>query len=61
VSGTWDWHESESVVGECDQCGKDNVRVRYEVDPFISEIWPDDENTPSMWCYECWGNRKDEV
>lgn len=54
------WSRDESEVGECDSCGQ-RVPVRNEEDPFVAEVYPEDDNFASDWCLPCWQNRKDEV
>lgn len=57
----WPWDDSYDVSEvECDHCG--NVRpCRYTDDPFVAEVYPEDEPRSSWWCGTCWSNRKDEV
>ena len=51
------WRE----VGSCDHCMRINIPVCFEPDPFIAELYPEDENLPSSWCEDCFTKRKDEV
>jgi hypothetical protein len=54
-----EWPDTETVLA-CDHCGE--VRpVRLEVSPYLEEIWPDDENEPSWWCYQCYQDDADEI
>lgn len=53
---TWD----DTTLTECDHCGE--IReCSYEDDPFMAEVYEDEENERSMWCRECYEERHDEV
>lgn len=54
-----DWDEGN--IGTCDECKRENVKVIYTNDPFIAEIYPEDENPDSYWCRPCYRGRCDEI
>lgn len=62
----FDW-DFDCEIGECDHCHKTDRRVKYTVDPYIEELYPEDDNEecmtnwPSWWCHDCWENRHDDV
>lgn len=45
---------------ECDQCGEIKPCFRSE-DPFIADIYPEDENLESYWCFRCWQDRWTQI
>ena len=55
-----DWDESDSDEGTCDHCGE-TKRCTLNVDPYIREIWQDDENNRTWWCYECYSDRAADI
>lgn len=55
---TEDWDDYE--IGVCDHCGR-TARVILSDDPYIREIWPEDENEDSYWCYVCYDNRSADI
>jgi hypothetical protein len=55
-----DWTE-DFEVGNCDHCTRTNVRVRLLPDPYLEELYPEDEHELSLWCYPSWTDRKDDV
>lgn len=56
----WDESEDGVVVCECDQCGEEKPCI-YSEDPFIAEVYPEDENGYSHWCRACFVSRKDDI
>jgi hypothetical protein len=65
-----DWDDSESSVVECDSCG-DILKCKYTEDPYIAEVYPEDENGEDengedengmdWWCYRCWDKRHGDI
>jgi hypothetical protein len=55
-----DWDESDSDEGTCDHCGK-TKRCTLTVDPYIREIWPDEENNQTWWCHDCYSDRAADI
>jgi len=55
-----DWDESDSEQVQCDHCGK-TKRCTLTVDPYVREIFPDDENNEAWWCYECYTDRAADI
>ena len=52
-----DWSESDgAVIAECDRCHK-KTRCVFRGDPYLAEIYPEDENPERWWCGECYQNR----
>ena len=45
----------------CDHCGKEKDDVEMRADPFIRDVYPEDENEESWWCDECYDNRCDDI
>ena len=45
---------------ECSRCRKVKECFWTE-DPYIAEIYPEDENEPDWWCKECLGERQDDI
>lgn len=54
-----DWDEDYSET-TCDHCGE-TKRCTLAVDPFAREIYPDDENEETWWCYRCFSARADDI
>lgn len=48
----WDINDEDVVECECDRCGEVLPCV-YCGNPFVAEIYPDEENEPSWWCRDC--------
>lgn len=58
-----DWQDSgdgTTVEAECQHCGKVKP-CQFLPDPFIAEIYPDDENDPEWWCRDCYEHRSYEI
>lgn len=55
-----DWEE-EYIIGTCDSCEEPNKRVILSRDPYIAEVYPEDDPEASFWCYKCYSDRHDEV
>jgi hypothetical protein len=55
-----DWTNSDAPVVACDHCGEVRPCV-FSGDPFLAELYPEDDNPLSMWCGPCYRNRHDEV
>ena len=56
----WDSGWDDTVEGVCDRCQRQAV-VRFCVDPYAAEIYPEDPNEPEWWCYPCWESRADDI
>ena len=54
------YNEPEEFTGVCDRCGETKT-VFYSIDPYLREAWPDDENEKSLWCWDCYTDRRCEV
>jgi len=52
--------EKADTTTECQQCGEVKVCCWVE-DPFIAEVYPDDENEREWWCDDCYASRLAEV
>lgn len=50
---------ANALEQECEHCGEVKPCLSAE-DPFVADIFPEDENDESFWCQECWENRCDE-
>jgi hypothetical protein len=48
------------MMTTCDHCGEVK-ECELKVDPFIDEVFPEDENPASWWCDDCYSDRKDDV
>ena len=55
-----DWDDSDSEEIMCDHCGKTR-RCTLTVDPFLREIYPDDDNQEEWWCYQCYSYRAADI
>lgn len=57
-----EWNESDEGVieGECERCHRKTL-VQLNDDPFIAEIFPEDDNPKSYWCKPCWEARADDI
>lgn len=53
-----DWSD---INGRCDKCEGEDVPVRYTENPFIAEVYPEDDNPKSNWCEDCWDTVKADV
>jgi len=47
--------------GTCDHCGRVKPNLELMPDPYIAEIFPEDENEESWWCDECYLERQDAI
>lgn len=47
-------------VTTCNRCHKTKACV-WTVDPFIRDIYPEDENEFAWWCEECHDERHDQI
>lgn len=47
--------------GTCDICGKENVPVYYGPDPYVNEIYPEDNPEYEWWCEECFDGRSMDI
>jgi hypothetical protein len=43
----------------CERCHR--PAELYAPDPFIAEVYPEDQPKPAWWCWACFENRKDDV
>lgn len=48
----WDQTSDDVTVCECDHCGEEKPCI-WHGNPFVAEIYPDDENPESWWCRNC--------
>jgi hypothetical protein len=39
---------------KCDHCGKESDTVFLDIDPYLDEIYPEEENEESYWCDDCY-------
>lgn len=46
---------------KCDHCGIVGGQVFESCDPFIAEIYPDQEKYLEMWCRDCYDERQDDI
>jgi hypothetical protein len=54
-----DWDEPD-YEDECEECGE--VRpVRILPNPFIAEVYPEDEPEKRAYCRPCWLRHKDDI
>ena len=44
---------------KCIECGKD--ATIYDIDPFLEEIYPMEENPDEWWCDDCYQARCDAI
>jgi hypothetical protein len=56
----WSDGDSRTRDGICDQCDRE-TKVQYLSDPFIREVYSEDEAKVSDWCYPCYSDRHDDV
>jgi hypothetical protein len=56
----WDMHDGY-YNGTCEMCGKDNVRVVKDVDPYLAEMFPDEPNEERDWCYLCFSTAAEQI
>ena len=57
-----DWTDEDGTLREveCSRCGE--VRpCRWLVDPFISEVYPEDPVEPAEWCWSCYSDRAYDI
>ena len=50
----------ETEECECCSCGKRKA-CEWRKNPFVAEVWPEDENPEQWWCEDCWQERKDDI
>lgn len=57
-----DWSETTDgvSVGECDRCGETRW-VLLSGDPYIEEIYPEQDNPETLWCRRCYYEIADEI
>ena len=60
MSGMEDWDDRDSEEIACDHCGKTR-RCALTADPFLREIYPDDDNPNTSWCYQCYSDRAGDI
>ncbi len=53
------WDE-DYIVTCCHRCGKE-ARCQFMPDPFLAEVYDDEDHPSEWWCYPCWSERHDEV
>ncbi len=54
------WDGAGWVEGECGRCGE-RGRVEWRPDPFVAEVYPEDDPVDEWWCRPCWRRRKEDV
>ena len=54
-----DWDENESMIGHCDQCKTDGLRVKQVADPFEEEVH--DKIVIGYWCYACYLQAEEDI
>lgn len=50
-----DWEEGYEER-KCDHCGETR-RCKRGPDPYLREIYPEDPNPDSWWCFCCWDQK----
>ena len=50
----------EWSTGICDYCGKEKP-VFEAPDPFLAEIYPEDDNPEVWWCEDCYDERQGNI
>jgi hypothetical protein len=58
----WDDETNDGNVidGECDHCGR-YTKITKDSDPFVRDVYPEDENEESWWCRSCYEARMDDI
>lgn len=54
-----EWEEYDLII-KCEHCEQVR-RCCLIADPFISEVYPEDNPKKSYYCIDCYSKRKDEV
>lgn len=60
VTDVGGWTDPDAIDGTCDQCGEER-KVIWAEDPYIAELYPEEENPEAWWCGTCFGERKDDI
>lgn len=50
-----------AVTGDCDHCEARDVPVRKDTDPYLRDVYPNEENPESWWCETCYDSRLNDV
>jgi hypothetical protein len=56
----WSTSDPNVCLVTCDRCHEMKLCL-HGPDPFIAEVYPEDEPDDEWLCYPCWSSRKDQV
>jgi len=51
---------NEPILGKCDSCGETKEVTRRK-DPYVAELYGEEEARESRYCDECYAERHNEV
>jgi hypothetical protein len=55
-----DWLDPEAIEAECDHCHETRPVLRLP-DPYVKELYPDDDAENSWWCRPCYSARANDI
>lgn len=56
----WEPDHPDTTVATCESCHAERP-CRLRDDPYLAELYPEDDNPLRWWCGSCWHQRKDDV
>jgi hypothetical protein len=59
--GLYDWDVTLNDGLKCDFCDYEGSDVEYCEDPFVSEVYPEENADSNYYCPRCLENRHDEI
>lgn len=52
----------EAEIGECHYCGKTKpIYAKNYCDPYMTELYPEEDADAGDWCESCWDTRKGDI